>query len=351
MYNRIMIAIEEVETLTRSQLPAVLVLVGDDVGQYQETKAALLEAIGFDTSDLTYSYFDLETVPFAQAALDLESLPFFAEEKVVIFDHFADITTAKKSLLDEPALKQLEAYLLNPVATTRLIICAQGKLDGKRRLVKLLKRDAKVLETNALKEQDLRHYLDRQVKTMGLTFARGSLESLLVKSNFDFSETVKNLAFLQAYKGKEVIEQADIAEAIPKSLQDNIFDLTQYVLTGRLTEARELSRDLTLQGEDVVKLLAIMLGQVRFWLQVKLLVQDRKSEQQLVADLSDYLGRKVNPYQVKFALRDAKGLSVAFLKKAMTVLIETDYQIKTGRYDKDYLFDLALLKLAHEKKS
>ncbi|HEM4086847.1 TPA: DNA polymerase III subunit delta, partial [Streptococcus suis] len=35
-----------------------------------------------------------------------------------------------------------------------------------------------------------------------------------------------------------------------------------------------------------------------------------------------------------------------FLKKVVRLLIETDYQIKTGRFDKDYLFDLVLLKIA-----
>ncbi|MGT2925802.1 DNA polymerase III subunit delta [Streptococcus cuniculipharyngis] len=344
-----MIVIETVKQLSRATLPQILVLAGDDSGQYRDSKSALFEAVGFDPSDLTYSYFDLEESSFEEAALDLESLPFFADEKVVILDNLSDITTDKKKVLDDAQLKQFEDYLLQPVASTRLIICAPGKLDGKRRLVKLLKRDALVLEANSLKEQELRQYLERLAQKRQLTFAAGALEDLLIKSNFDFSESLKNLAFLETYKGREVIEQADIIEAIPKSLQDNIFDLTQYVLTGKLAEARELSRDLSLQGEDVIKLLAIMLGQLRFWLQVKLLAQANKSEAQLVADLSDYLGRRVNPYQVKFALRDSKALSLAFLKKALVILIDTDYQIKTGRYDKDYLFDLALLKLTYEK--
>ena len=54
------------------------------------------------------------------------------------------MTTAKKSYLDEKALKRLENYLQSPVETTRLVLMASGKLDGKRRLVKLLKRDALV---------------------------------------------------------------------------------------------------------------------------------------------------------------------------------------------------------------
>ena len=56
----------------------------------------------------------------------------------------------------------------------------------------------------------------------------------------------------------------------------------------------------------------------------------------------------MNPFQVKFALKDVRGLSLSFLKRTLTCLIEADYQIKSGLYDKDYLFDLALLKIATE---
>lgn len=346
-----MITLDKIKSLKPNQLPSILVLAGDDLGQYQECKAALLEAIGFDVSDLTYSYFDLEETSFEQVALDLESLPFFADQKIVIFDHFLDMTTNKKNLLTEQEIKQFESYLANPVASTRLIICCEGKLDGKRRLVKLLKRDGLVFEADSLKEADLRAYLDKEAKALGLVFASGAMDALLFRSNFDFSASLKNLLFLKDYKGKAELSPMDVEDLLPKSLQDNIFDLTQLVLQAKILPARDLVHDLTLQGEDVIKLIAVMLGQIRFFAQIKTLQQMGKPESQLVVALSDYLGRKVNPYQVKFALRDAKNYPLPFLQTAMKILIETDYQIKQGRYDKNYLFDLALLKISQAKQA
>ncbi len=111
----------------------------------------------FDTSDLGFAYFDMSEADYHQVDLDLVSLPFFSDEKVVILDYFADLTTDKKRYLTDDELKQFEAYLENPVETTRLIILAPGKLDSKRRLVKLLKRDGLVLEANPLKEMELKN--------------------------------------------------------------------------------------------------------------------------------------------------------------------------------------------------
>ena len=52
-------------------------------------------------------------------------------------------------------------------------------------------------------------------------------------------------------------------------------------------------------------------------------------------------------YKVCLLYTSSRRLSLSFLKQAMMTFIETDYAIKSGTYEKDYLFDLALLKVAN----
>ena len=340
-------AITDTKHLTVQTLPPILVLTGEDIGQFEWLKKDILKKIGYDPSDLNYSYFDMKEASYAEVELDLVSLPFFADEKIVILYHLLDLTTAKKRNLTDEDLKQFENYLENPSESTRLVIFAEGKLDSKRRLVKLLKRDAQIIEATTPKEQDLKRYFSGQAQELGLHFVGDSLDQLLLKSGYDFGESHKNLALLQAYKENGQITLEDIEEVVPKSLQDNIFDLTQMILKRQIDQARNLVKDLRLQGEDEIKLIAILLGQFRMFSQVKIFSEEGQSESQIVASLSDLSGRKVNPYQVKFALRDSRRLSLSFLKQTMMTFIETDYAIKSGTYEKDYLFDLALLKVAN----
>ena len=341
-----MTVIEQIEQIKKGNLGLLTILCGEDVGQYHIAKDLLMKQLEFDTSDLGFAYFDMSEADYHQVDLDLVSLPFFSDEKVVILDYFADLTTDKKRYLTDDELKQFEDYLENPVETTRLIILAPGKLDSKRRLVKLLKRDGLVLEANPLKEMELKNHFQNEVRRLGLRMDPDVFHYLMVKSNFDFAEVSKNLVFLQSYRGQNEISLADIDVAIPKTLQDNIFDLTQLVLQTKMDEANHLVRDLRLQGEDEIKLIAIMLTQFRTYLQVQILHEQGRGEQQIVTALTDLSGRKINPSQVKYALRDSRNLSVVFLKKVVKLLIETDYQIKTGQFDKDYLFDIALLRIA-----
>lgn len=346
-----MLALEEARKLTKEGLGELTVLTGEDTGHFQLAKAALLEAIGFDPHDLTYSYFDMAETDYEAADLDMRSLPFFADEKVVILDGLVDVTTAKKRLLTDQELKQLEAYLEMPNDTTRLILLVPGKLDSKRRLVKLLKRDGCVLEASQPKEAELRTFFQKEIKELGVDMAPAVLERLLYKSNMDLAETSRNLVLLQAYKPHQSIEESDIDLAVPKTLQDNLFDLSQLLVAGRVDAARSLVRDLVLQGEDEVKLIAILTSQFRLYMQVQLLKRQGRAEAQIVSDLSGYLGRQMNPYQVRFALRDSSRLSLSFLTQVVKGLIEADYQIKTGFLDKADVLDTALLKIATAQKA
>ena len=343
-----MLAIEESRKLSLANLPSLTLFTGVDQGQYDIMKTQVLKQIGYDPADLNFAYFDMKEVDYNSLELELVSLPFFADEKIVILDHFVDITTAKKRYLTDDELKSFEDYLENPLPSSKLVIFAEGKLDSKRRLVKLLKRDATVFEAIEPKEQEIRAYFQKWAQELGLTFAGKSFEQLLIKSGFQFSDIQKNLLFLQAYRDNGVITEEDIVEAIPKTLQDNIFDLTQLILGKKIDQARDLVKDLTLQREDEIKLIAIMLGQFRLYTQVKILLESGQTESQMVSSLGHYLGRNPNPYQIKFALRDTRALSLNFLQDSIRYLIQADYQIKTGVYEKGYLFEKALLQIASQ---
>ena len=68
------------------------------------------------------------------------------------------------------------------------------------------------------------------------------------------------------------------------------------ILKHQIDQARNLVKDLRLQGEDEIKLIAILLGAIRMFSQVKIFSEEGQSESQIVASLfSELSGRKVNP--------------------------------------------------------
>ena len=53
-------AITDIKNLTVQSLPPILVLTGEDVGQFEWLKKEISKNIGYDPSDLNYSYFDMK---------------------------------------------------------------------------------------------------------------------------------------------------------------------------------------------------------------------------------------------------------------------------------------------------
>ncbi|MCB6144136.1 hypothetical protein LI288_14105, partial [Lachnospira pectinoschiza] len=104
--------------------------------------------------------------------------------------------------------------------------------------------------------------------------------------------------------------------------------------------ARDLVHDLTLQGEELIKILVILTNSFRLYYQVKLMQNKGWNEQKQTSYL------KIHPYRVKLANQQVRNMQESFLAQALLSLIELDYKIKSSGVDANYLFDLALIKLA-----
>ncbi|NYS32529.1 DNA polymerase III subunit delta [Streptococcus danieliae] len=343
-----MIAIRQVEKMTAADFPVITVVAGEDVGQFSLLKEEVLRKIGFDPADLSMSRLDMREVTYAQVQEELESLPFFADSKWVVLDSFLDLTTGRKRYLSDEDLKRFEDYVQNPSPTTKVIIFAEGKLDGKRRLVKLLKRQSHLLETQELKEKDFRTFLQEELQVRSWQLGTDLQDVLLEKSMLNISLLRQNLAFIENYGSPASLTLEELRQLLPKTLQDNLFDLTHYLLQGRLEAARSLMADLRLQGKDDIQILALLLSHFRLFLYVRFL--SPLTEANLVAELKRLTGTSYNPYRVRFAQRDSQNLPIIYLRTIYQKIIQTDYEMKTGLYDKAYLMDLLMIEMVQGLK-
>lgn len=329
-----MSAFDELDKIKSAGLPQILVLYGEEEDIVQELKSRLLEFVHYDSSDLGQAYFDLTASNANLALEELESLPFFVEQKLVILENLSNLTTAKKSVLDEKQTARFENFLSNPVETTQLILILHGKLDSRLKLTKKLKAQATLLEAQELKPQELSRIFS------GVGLSTNILQRIFEKSNFTFPVIKQNIALLKTYAADREITLEDVEKVVPKSLQDNIFLLTDLILQGKVVASRNLVHDLTLQGEELIKILVILTNSFRLYYQVKIMQSKGWNEQKQTSYL------KIHPYRVKLANQQVKTMHEKFLSKSVLSLIELDYKIKNSGVDANYLFDLALIKLA-----
>ena len=108
-----MTVFDEFNEVKRKGLPQILVIFGESKEMVQELKSQLLTFVNFEPTDLSQSYYDLTPNNSDLALEDLESLPFFSDSRLVILENLVNLTTAKKTILDEKQLKRFENFLDN----------------------------------------------------------------------------------------------------------------------------------------------------------------------------------------------------------------------------------------------
>ncbi|MFC4652156.1 DNA polymerase III subunit delta [Lactococcus nasutitermitis] len=322
----------------KQNFPQVLVIFGEADDVVQELKNQFFDFVNFDATDLSQAYFDLTSANATLALEELESLPFFSDSRLVIFENLVNLTTAKKSVFDDKQMQRLDDFLDNPVETTNLVVILHGKIDSRLKIVKKLKQKATLLEAKVLKSQELIQYFSRNS-----TLVRPVLARIAEKSNDSFSVMRQNIDLVKTFAGAREVTLDDVEAVVPKSLQDNIFALTDLIFQGNIAAARDLVHDLTLQGEDLIKILAILSNSFRLYYQVKIMQGKNWQEAQQVSAL------KIHPYPVKLANTQVRKVSKNYLQNALTELINLDFQIKSGLADKQYLFDIVLIRLTLKK--
>lgn len=293
-----------------------------------------------DVDDLNIISFDMAETELGLAVQEAETIPFFGDYKLIFIDNPYFLTAEKKKSELVHDTKMLEEYLKNPLETSILIFTTNvEKLDERKKIVKLLKKESQLVDVNQMTEKELIPYVSHYIESEGFHIEKNAFKQLTYLTDMNLSRVMNELNKLFLYKSDtKEITLKDVDLLIPKSLEHNIFALSQYVLDNKRDEAIELYQDLLISGEETIKIISILIGQVRLLLQVKLLV-DMNYQQ---SNMTDTL--KIHPYRIKLAVQQSRAFEKRLLGEMFSELVDLDHKIKTGQVDKELGFELFLLK-------
>ncbi|WP_053367199.1 DNA polymerase III subunit delta [Bacillus sp. FJAT-27245] len=323
------------------QFSPVYLLYGTESFLMKETGQLLLDQVLGDERDFNFSTYDMEEAPIEAALEDAETFPFMGEKKIVFVQNPVFLTSEKQKEKTVHNLQRLEAYLKEPAPYTILVFFAPyEKLDERKKLTKELKRVAVTAELKKLSDQELKHWIAGQAKRKGFSIEPEAVEivAALAGSNlFMLSNELDKLALYAGPGGK--VDGPTVEMLIPKSLEQNIFSLTDKVVQRKTADALRIYYDLIKQNEEPIKILALLAGQFRLIYQIKELARKGYGQQQIAGLL------KVHPYRVKMAAGLAGRFSDEELTGMIGQLAEADYKMKTGGADKSLLVEMFLMKL------
>ncbi|WP_207940483.1 DNA polymerase III, delta subunit [Enterococcus sp. DIV2402] len=334
---------QALQEIRSQKFQSLYVVLGTEDFLQQQIRDVFLESLNVDQDDLNFAQFDLEQDSLDMVLDEAQSTPFFGDYRLIFVDNPFFLTAEKKSNAPEHNIEGLLEYLKDPNDTSIVVFfAAYEKLDERKKITKQLKKAATVIDVQPMKEAEVRRYLQQTLDNDELVMARDAFELFIRLTDMRLSKAMQELEKLRLYAGeqKRISKQA-VEQLVPKSLEDNVFDLTNYVLQGKTEAALRLYDDLYIQGEETIKINAILISQIRLLLQTAILMKIGYQQGNIAETL------KVHPYRVKLAMQQAKKLNQKDLAHLYDELIENDYLIKSGRMEKEFLFQLFVLKTAH----
>ncbi|SEO32674.1 DNA polymerase III, delta subunit [Amphibacillus marinus] len=286
--------------------------------------------------------FDMEEATIDTALLEAETYPFFGDEKIVIIDRAYFLTAKQVKTNIEHNIEALINFTNHPVDfATVIIIVPYEKLDERKKITKLVKKQAMYIECATIKEWEIEKWVDQLIEKYGLTIEKQAKELLISETGAHLALIEKEIEKLSLYIGQD---QRHITEAVARELvshqgETSGLKLVDAVIAKDLNRAIQTFKDLLRLNEEPIALIALLASQLRTIYQVKTLIQKGYNQRQITQQL------KLHPFVVKMAAERERRFSIEKLYACIDACANTDRLIKQGKYDKLLAFELLLYRL------
>lgn len=282
--------------------------------------AALLE--DGDTMNLTlYTGEDLT----AETVIDqAETLPFFADRRVILFRGTGILGKAGAKL---SAVSDKLASYIGGAPETTFFIFNEENTDARKKLWKACAPDAFVLPCADIGEAMTAAWTRRRFTSAGLSIGDRVLAGFLARTGDDLARIAAETDKLTAYCwGRDQVTERDVAAIVSIHLEDRIFDMIGAIASGQTDRALSLYMDLLALQTEPQPILALLGRQMGRLLEVRELAAAGRSQEEIGKAIG------LHPYVVrKEYLPLARRFAPGQLETALEACAEADQIYKTGR--------------------
>ncbi|MTV20282.1 DNA polymerase III subunit delta [Staphylococcus delphini] len=269
------------------------------------------------------------------------TLSFFSDKKIVVVQNSYVFTGEKPPKEAQANADSLLEFIEKYDGASLIIFQVQAaKLDERKKVVKALKKVANIKKIEQMTEQEMQKWIHQYLNQSYKEIKQDALEALIQLTGIHYRMIKQELDKLLLFVGdRPTINKDDVQTIVNRSLEQNVFLLTDYIQKGQKAQAISLVKDLIQLKEEPIKLLALITSNYRLYYQSKILNQKGYSGQQIAKTVG------VHPYRVKLALNQARKYDLETLLTIMDVCAETDYQLKSSYMDKVLILELFIMKL------
>lgn len=323
------------EDLKTGKYKSVYLLCGPEGYLVRRYRDKLLNAFCGSSSkkalsdDMNFNAFIGKEVTVGQVIDLAETLPFFAERRVILIED---------SGLFMKDGDKLAEYLADKPETT-VFIFVESAADKRSKLYKAVTNAGHAAEFRVQDEDTLKRWIVSIVRKENKQITVRAVEALLERTASDMELLSKELEKLFCYtQEKDSIDLPDVEAICTTVIGNHIFDMISAMANKNQMEALRLYYELLALREPPMKILSLIGRQFAQMIMIKDL-RNRGYDKRKISEKTE-----IKPFIVDKYLGQAAKFSTATLKAAMEDCVNFDDAVKKGNLSDRMCVELLLVK-------
>ena len=293
----------------------VYLLYGEEAYLKQQYKQNLVKALNPDGDTMNFNHYEGKGIDVKQLIDLCETMPFFAERRVVLLEDTGFFKNKCEELADY--MKELPDYLY--------LVFAETEVDKRNRMYKAVKACGSIAEFIRQDEKTLMRWAAGILGKAGKKITQRDMELLLTKTGTDMGNLRMEMEKLISYtEGRDVVTAEDIEEICTTQTTNRIFDMVRAVTEKNQKRALELYYDLLTLKEPPMRILFLRAKQFRQICLTKKLSQEGLSQTEIASKLG------VPSFVVRNLASCARSYTVEELENAVRDFVDAEEAVKTG---------------------
>ncbi|NLK12951.1 MAG: DNA polymerase III subunit delta [Candidatus Phytoplasma sp.] len=282
--------------------------------------------------DIDIIKYDMSESELVELEQELQTISLFSNEKMIIIKSVEKLYQEKKE-----NIAFLINYLKKPSEDIQLIFMIEELVEN-HELTLAIKKHAYIEEIDSLGKDAFPNYVKNAFSKENMHIDEDAILELIERTDYDLyilSAEIEKLK-LYSYESKK-INKSLVTKLVSRNVEDNIYELTKYLLENNQNKTYEVFQDLMTRSEEPLKIINQISQRTRELIYTKDLLKKQYTQEQIAAFFNYKKGRAY------FLIKDAKAISYDKLEKLLFSLSQLDYKIKSGQIDKKIGLELLLL--------
>ena len=233
------------EDLKSGQFHKVYLLYGEEAYLKKQYKDKLTEAI-VGEDQMNYAYFEGKGVSYKEVIDLAETMPFFAEKRLIVLEDTGFFKNAMAEFAD----------YIKELPDTTILVFVEGEVDKRGKMFKAVRDLGRAVELGRQDEMTLLRWVAGLVRKESRQMDDSAVRYFVAKVGTDMENIQKELEKLLCYTmDRPQITAKDIDEICTTQITNQIFDMVNAVAERRQRKALDYYYDLLALKEPPMRVL------------------------------------------------------------------------------------------------